>query len=163
MMLPRRRFKPAFAAPAIAAALAVLFAIELLLPEPGLPPAREAPATAAGRPDAGADAAIGQWGDTILARPLFNADRRPADVAGAATSATLPRLSAIIVVGGTRRAIFVAPGQKPVLVSEGGDIGPDRITAIAPGKVELLGPDGAVTLRLQLIPAGPAAAANPNS
>ena len=152
--------KPALGKPAFAAALSLLLAAELLLPGPAAPPAREAPAIPAATPDQGADAAILQWGGTILARPLFDASRRPAAQAGPETGFTLPRLSAIIVIGGTRSAIFAAPGQKPMLVAEGGEIGPYRLTSIAPDKVEMLGPDGTVTLHPQRMPAAPAPAAN---
>ena len=129
--------KPALGKPAFAAALSLLLAAELLLPGPAAPPAREAPAIPAATPDQGADAAILQWGGTILARPLFDASRRPADQAGPETGFTLPRLSAIIVIGG-----------------------PYRLTSIAPDKVEMLGPDGTVTLHPQRMPAAPAPAAN---
>ncbi len=154
--------KPALRKPALAAALSVLLAAELLLPGPAAAPAREAPAIVAGTPDQGTDAAILQWGGTVLARPLFNASRRPVNNTSTETGFTLPRLSAIIVIGGMRSAIFAAPGQKPMLVAEGGAIGPYRLTSIAPNKVELLGPEGAVTLHPQFMAAAPAAVANNN-
>jgi hypothetical protein len=155
--------KPALALPGIAVALTVLLAAELLLPGPGADTGRVALGIPAATPDQGADADISQWGDTILARPLFSANRRPADQPSASTDNTLPRLSAIIIIGGTRTAIFAAPGQKAQLVHQGGTINGYQLQNIAPDKVRLLGPDGAVTLRLQLIHTAPATAANANN
>jgi general secretion pathway protein N len=137
--------------PALAAALAVLFAAEWLLPGPAAPPARQPPAIPATTADTGADAAIAQWGATILARPLFNQDRRPVQPAAPDTTEPLPRLSAIIVVGGSRRAIFAASGEKPQTVAEGGAIGAYRIKTVLPDKVDLIGPNGPVTLRPQFM------------
>jgi hypothetical protein len=151
--------QPWLVKPALAAALALLFAAEWLLPGPAAAPVREPPAIPATIADNAADAGISQWGNTILARPLLNQNRRPAPQPGTATSDTLPRLSAIIVIGGTRHAIFNAAGQKPQLVAEGGEIGSYRLKTVAPDRVDLLGPNGPVTLRPQFIPAAPAATA----
>jgi hypothetical protein len=145
-----------------AGALGLLLAAEWLLPGPAAPPAREALAVPAGAPDPAGDAAIQQWGATILARPLFNSDRRPVPPAGTVVDNTLPRLSAVIVIGGIRRAVFAAPGQKPQLLVEGQTIGPYKVEAIAPDKVRLLGPDGPMTLHPQFMTATPTAMANNN-
>lgn len=149
--------------PALAGGLALLLAGELVLPGPGAAPGGVPPAMPASAPVQNNDDAIAAWGGTALARPLFNASRRPAAEASTQIDFTLPRLSAIIVTGATRRAIFAAPGQKPVMVGEGGEIGPYRITAIAPYSVQLLGPGGNLTLRLQALPPAPAVAASGNS
>ena len=138
--LPRRT------KPALAAAFLLLLAAEWLLPGPQAPALRTPPALPAATPDASADAQISQWASTALARPLFNADRRPVEQPGTESDA-LPRLSAIIITGSNRAAIFDASGQKPQIVPEGGEIDGYRLQHIAPGTVDLLGPDGPVTLR----------------
>jgi hypothetical protein len=156
------KLRGSFGMPALAAALGVILAAELLLPGPAAPPARVAPALAEGTPDQIADATISQWGATILARPLFNQTRRPVPVASTGTSNLLPRLSAIIVIGNSRRAVFATPGQKPQILGTGETIGPYTLDAIAPDKVELHGPDGTMTLRPQFLTTAPATVANNN-
>jgi len=60
----------------------------------------------------------------------------------------LPRLAGLVITGHARRAIFASlDGQRPVVVSEGGQLGPFTVTAIQPGEVELTGPAGAHRLR----------------
>lgn len=142
------RYAP-YARPALAGLLLMLFAAEWLIPGPAAPGARLAPAIPTAVADAAADAAIGQWGDTALARPLFSPSRRPAAQAGTDTDGSLPRLSAIIITAGGKSAVFAADGQKPQVVAEGGEIGGYRLQSIAPDKVDMLGPDGAITLRPQ--------------
>lgn len=149
--------------PALAGGLALLLAGELVLPGPDAAPGGMAPAVPVSAPVQSNDDAVAAWGATTLARPLFSASRRPSAVASTQTGFTLPRLSAIIVSGAVRRAIFAAPGQKPVTVGEGGEIGPYRITAIAPYNVRLLGPEGNVTLRPQALPPAQVAVAGSNS
>jgi hypothetical protein len=147
--------------PALAAALSLLLAAELLLPGPAMPTAREAPAVTAGSPDQIADASISQWGSTILARPLFNQTRRPVQVASTDAGNVLPRLSAVIVIGNSSRAVFATPGQKPQILGVGESIGPYRVDSIAPDKVVLHGPDGTLTLHPQfLTPASATVATN---
>lgn len=152
MTLPPRAIQ------AMAGTMVLLLACEWLLPGPGgIAPIRMPmiPATAAD-----SDAAIGQWGDNVLARPLFYPDRQPVSDAGAGTDASLPRLSAIIIIGGTRAAVFSADGQKPQVVPAGSSIGGYRLEQITPSSVQLLGPDGALTLHPQfLTPTGTAAPA----
>ncbi len=149
------------AMPALAAALFLLFATEWLLPDASAPPLRLPPALPAATADINVDTSIVQCGNTILARPLLNPDRRPARQPGMTVDNTLPRLSAIIVIGGTRHAIFAASGEKPQLVAEGSEISGFRLKTVAPDKVDLLGPDGLVTLRPQFISAVPAAGGAP--
>ena len=86
---------------------------------------------------------------TILARPLFNENRRPASVAAVQTAATpeepVPRLSGIMVTANVRRAIFEVK-DKPVAGGIGSPVGAYRIIAIAPSLVTLQGPAGIQTL-----------------
>jgi len=152
---------PKLAKPALAAGLALLLAAELTLA--GSPPAatRAALSIPPGKPDQVDAAAIDRWGDTVLARPLFTASRRPGAPPGADIVTVLPRLSAVIVVGGVRRAVFVAAGEKSQVIGEGETIGSYTLKAIGPDSVVLIGPNGQVTQRPQFIT--PGAAANTSS
>jgi hypothetical protein len=86
-----------------------------------------------------------RWADTVLARPLFSADRRPENMAtGHRTAFT--RLAGIIISGGSRSAIFATDGQKPAVVSEGGEIAGYRLQHISYDSVELVGSTGTLTL-----------------
>jgi len=140
------------ALPLLACTLLLLLAAEWLLPGPAALDWQPSPAIPVAVADISTDANIAAWTSTILARPLLSPSRRPAAQPGAAVSDILPRLSAIIVIGGTRHAIFAAAGQKPQLVAQGGEIGVYRIQTVAPDKVDLLGPNGPVTLKPQFIP-----------
>jgi hypothetical protein len=142
--------------PGLAGLLLLVLAAEWLLPGTTAPMVPRSPAIPSTMADSTSDADIAQWSSTILARPLLSLSRRPAPVAGADASNSLPRLSAIIVIGGTRRAIFADSGQKPQLVSEGGEIGDYRVKTVAPDRVDVLGPGGPMTLKPQFIPAAPA-------
>jgi general secretion pathway protein N len=148
-MIPRFRL----ALPLLACTLLLLLAAEWLLPGPAALAWQPHPTIPVAVADTSTDANITAWTSTILARPLLSPSRRPAPQPGTAVSETLPRLSAIIVIGGTRHAIFAASGQKPQLVAQGGEIGVYRIETVAPDKVDLLGPNGPVTLKPQFIPA----------
>jgi hypothetical protein len=141
--------------PALATAFGLLFAAELLLPGPAAQTPHESLVIPPTAPDETANANISQWGNTALARPLFNADRRPVSTANTDADGALPRLSAIIVTGRTSSAIFSASGQKPQVVREGDEIDGYRIEAIAPDGVKLTGPDGLVTLHPQFETDGP--------
>ncbi len=103
-------------------------------------------------PAASADP-VGAWTTAILARPLFNPDRRPE----AATSSTPkaerhgepPRLAGILVSTGRSQAIF-APGDgedRSIVAVEGSVIGGWKVTAIHAGDVQLSGPDGTRIVR----------------
>jgi hypothetical protein len=94
-----------------------------------------------------ADPDVQGWTQTILARPLFNPDRRPSGVAGG--NAGLPRLSAILIGRGMACAIFAADGQKPLVVQPGGLVDGDRVRSISADQVVLLTAAGLVTLRPQ--------------
>ena len=126
----------------LAALLAVTLLLELLAgPESGEdiplpPPAAPAPPPAA--PDAAGDPA--GLVQTILARPLFSLNRRPAatpDGSAAATSDTLPRLAGVIVGPGGGRAIFAPAEGRPLVLPEGGHIGRYLVRSIVPGQVTL--------------------------
>ena len=88
----------------------------------------------------------------ILARPVFSQTRRPKEEPGqpapaaAAPAAGLPRMSAILINGETRSAIFDSNGKTTVL-SEGGRLGAFTIQSIEPQKVTLIGPDGKRVVR----------------
>ena len=149
--------QPRAVMPALAAMLTLLLAVEWMLP--GAPPQHIAPAIPEAGPDVGTDAAVGQWADTILARPIFNPDRRPvalADSSGSDAAEPTPHLTGIIIVGGVSRAVFSTPGAKPVLVGPGGAVGGYQLKEIKARSVSLLGPDGGITtLTLQILAAAP--------
>jgi hypothetical protein len=87
----------------------------------------------------------------ILARPLFNPNRRPPEAArqGEASVGELggERLSGIVVEADRRLAIFAVAGTKPQTLGEGDTVAGWRIENIAPGEVSLSGPGGVQTLR----------------
>jgi general secretion pathway protein N len=149
--------------PALAAVLALLVIIECLLPGARPRSGDRLAAIPATAPDGAADAIVNQWGDTTLARPLFHPDRRPVAAAAANTDGSLPRLSAIIIIGTTPAAVFAADGQKPQVVGAGGMIGGYRLQRIDSNAVELLGPQGELTVRPQFLtpPAQPQTATTP--
>jgi hypothetical protein len=89
------------------------------------------------------------WVATVLARPLFSPDRRPAaDAASVAGSSLpgLPRLAGILVGPFGRSAIFAADGSKPIVVQEGGRVGAYTVRSIEMTQVRIVGPDGAQVL-----------------
>lgn len=134
---------------ALALALAALLAAEAILPvapRAGRPlhdaVVAPAPPSPAARSPAGRVR-------IILARPLFRADRRPVALAATAPVRRLPRLSAIIIARGDRRAIFAGRSGKAIVIGTGGRVGGYRLDAIAADRVSLIGPDGRITLRPQ--------------
>ncbi len=135
--------------PALAAGLALLFAAEWLLPGAGPSEGDGPPAIPAAPANAGSDAAINQWAATMLARPLFDASRRPEAAPASVTDDLPPHLTAIIINGAGRYAVFSASGEKPQDVPEGGGIGGYLVKTIAADRVQLLGPGGPLTLRPQ--------------
>ncbi len=148
------------ALPGLAGMLGLMLAAEWLA-GPAPVAIRQPLAPPASTPQAAMDDEISQWANTVLARPLFNESRRPDD-SGAAQGTGMARLSAIIISGGSRSAIFAADGQKPQIVPEGGEIDGYKLTHISADAVELTGPSGALTLHPQFPaaaqPAPPAAA-----
>ena len=94
------------------------------------------------------------WFNEILARPLFNPDRRPieAGVRG------LPRLTGIVVAGSQRVAIFAGPSNgRPVLAQAGAHIGAYEVRSIADEGVTVVGPTGTSLVRPAFAPARPTA------
>lgn len=91
---------------------------------------------------------------TTLARPLFNATRRPApanadDGANDRDLADM-RLTGIVTEPHRRVAIFARAGGKALAVKEGEEVDGWRVEAIAPRKVSLSGPGGTKTLQPKL-------------
>jgi hypothetical protein len=136
---------------------------ELAAPSDAPSAAQPTQAPAADRTDA--------WVATILARPLFSADRRP-PIDEATTDAAVvpdasPRLAGVLVSPAGKTAIFADPtGGKPIVVREGGRIGAYTVRAIEAGQVTLTGPQGVQVLRPAFAPGSagpgsPAAAAPP--
>lgn len=79
----------------------------------------------------------------ILARPLFAAARRPTAALAAPTPppVSLPRLTAILVNGGSRSAIFAVAGEaRPLVVHEGARVGDHVVQSIEASQVTLSGP-----------------------
>jgi hypothetical protein len=110
-------------------------------------------------------AALQNWTNTLLARPLFSPGRRPAAVA--AISETLPPLSAIVISGTGAVAIFTDDEGMPVNVRIGGEIAGYKVAFIGPNMVRLAGPVGDETMHLQFAQgptgSGAALAAQPSS
>lgn len=134
---------------AIAAGLSLILTVELLPSHPLRPVLKLHDPVAASPSASAARHAVADWARLILARPLFRADRRPVPVAGKEPDKGLPRLSAIIVARGDRRAIFAGHGGKSLTLAEGGRIGAYRLDTIMADRISLLGPDGRITLRPQ--------------
>lgn len=141
---------PRLAAYGAALLLAAVVTAESLQPAPApvrgsgteLPlPSPVRPIVAAGAPD---DAPLQSWVETILARPLFSRDRRPADAPAASAAAPdLPRLTGVAVSPAGRQAIFAAAaGGKPLVASVGDHVAGYVVQAIEPGAVTILGPGG---------------------
>ena len=87
--------------------------------------------------------------EAMLARPLFtpgralpHGDHTPALEPGAP-----PRLTGLIVAEQHGRAIFAGSDGKPVVLGEGGRLGPFTVVAVRPDGVELAGPPGIRMLR----------------
>ncbi len=106
---------------AACAGLLVIIAAEWAIPQPRVTAPAPAPLhlAANGAPDE--DKSTDDWAETINARPLFVASRRPAKNQGGGrlSSATgLPRLAGIMITPYGKRAIFMPDGGKPVVVKE---------------------------------------------
>lgn len=146
----------------LAAVLALGVAVEVAWPAADAPTAAAAAAAtvaaavAAAEPD-------GAWAAVALARPLFNADRRP--VAGPAASVATalrqepPRLTGILLMPQGSHAIFAGDGDHATIAGEGTRLGAWQVVAIRAGEVQLSGPDGSRTVRPSYSNAPPAAVA----
>ena len=136
----------------VAVALAALIAIELFVPAGGdtETAAPQTAQTAEATPPADTQSPA-EYAGTILARPLFRADRHPyvtndQDVSTAPID--LPRLAGILLASDLKRAIFAPDGSdKPIVVSEGESVGSWRVQEIAPDSVTMTGPDGTRRIR----------------
>ncbi|MBV8576664.1 MAG: hypothetical protein JOZ58_16730 [Acetobacteraceae bacterium] len=99
--------------------------------------------------------------NTILARPLFSPNRRPA-ASGARSVSGLPRLAGIVVTGSRRTAIFAAPpGGKLVVADEGTRIGAYDVKGISEAGVTVVGPEGTTVLRPMFDAASPPSGKTP--
>jgi hypothetical protein len=109
------------------------------------------------------------WKADILARPLIYPGRRapapaPAIADRNAQSDPPPRLTGVIVGPAARHALFTTgPGAKPVIVDEGGRIGPYTVRSILSNQVLVDGPGGIQSLQPTYEGAEPSAAPNPPS
>ncbi len=88
--------------------------------------------------------------ERMLARPLFNQNRRPptgtSDLIADAPK-TLPRLTGVVVSPAGSFAIFASiEAGKPIVVREGDQVGAAVIEAVAAGEVTLRGPEGILVL-----------------
>ncbi len=135
----------------LALTLAALIRWELTSPPaPAMPAAWAGPAVSSRAPLL--DATVQQerlaaMASSILRRPLFRADRRPAPAA-VPDAPPLPRLSGIVVTASARWAIFDGGRDgKPVVAAEGESFGPVRVARIGAQEVVMIGPDGARVLR----------------
>ncbi len=123
-------------------------------PQEDVVPARS-PATAVTAPPEPGEISTREWVATVLARPLFSPDRRPAvatATAGAGLSG-LPRLTGIMVGPFGRSAIFAADSHKPIIVQEGARIAAYTVKTIDAAEVRVVGPDGMRVLHPAFEPA----------
>lgn len=140
-------------------AFAGIVAAELTAPQApqtsaaGAAPSRPQPLPPAARTEARTPDAV--MVETILARPLFAATRRPpARGGGPAPDSSLSdtRLAGIVTEPGRRFAVFAPSGGKPMTVGEGDMVGAWRVDSITPVAVKLSGPDGTKTLEPKIDP-----------
>jgi general secretion pathway protein N len=113
----------------------------------GIVPLRHAPLARARAPTEDPVDHTDAWVQHILARPLFSKNRRPTPVVaragGDTVLASLPRLTGVLVGPFGRSAIFASDsGGKPMVIVEGGTLGPYTVQAIEPGRVTVAGPEG---------------------
>lgn len=146
---------------AMAAALSCIIALEAATWRKPVPASPVRPTKAAVpnlAPSAAGPDPHEDWFNQILARPLFNPDRRPIEsgVRG------LPRLTGIVVAGAQRVAIFAGPSNgRPVLAQAGAHIGAYEVRSIADEGVTVVGPTGTSLVRPAFDPARPAATQAP--
>jgi hypothetical protein len=142
-LLPPALLSAAFLCAAITEMLATPVAVHVA-------PPRIARASAAVAPVRAAD--TGHEGETILARPLFTANRRPAAAkTGTVATKTPPRLSAILI-SSSGKAVLFDDGGKPLIVHEGGRAGPYVVMSISADRIGVMSPEGQRTLRPTPIP-----------
>jgi hypothetical protein len=91
---------------------------------------------------------VAAWTEAMLARPLFNPDRRPVPATRAGTGkSTLPRLAGTIRADRGALAIFQPTGGKPIVVGRGGVVADWTVSDITDGEVILLRGGSTTTLR----------------
>jgi hypothetical protein len=138
----------------IAVLLSAILVAEILAEPPpeaeiaGASASRLAASPPAMRPEPAAG--IDQMIATILARPLFNASRRPAasaDAPAANTGLDNTRLAGIVTEAGRRFAVFAPMGAKALVVKEGDTVNGWHVDSISPSEVALTGPGGTTTLQ----------------
>jgi general secretion pathway protein N len=131
---------------ALGAALAAALHAGLAEDPAGITSPPSTPPTAhAAEPDADppVENPVDAWVTTILARPLFEPDRRPPSPRSVPVEVELPRLIGVMVSPASRVAIFAgATGGKPLVVAEGGQVGGHVVQSIRPGEATLAGPRG---------------------
>jgi hypothetical protein len=137
----------------IAVVLAAILAWELLSPPNDLPvsaAARADPVQVRQVAEPDLDI-LSDVAKTLLARPLFSPDRRPAPPIAAVVAAgagdDVPRLAAVIVGPAGGRAIFDDGSGHPRIAAEGDSVGHFKVGAIAPGQVSLTASEGERVLR----------------
>lgn len=141
----------------VAVALGALIAAELFMPsgndtDTAAVPAAQVAENAATQADSQSPA---DYAGAILARPLFRADRQPYatnDQDLSTAPVDLPRLAGILMSSDLKRAIFAPDGSdKPIVVSEGENVGSWRVQEIAPDSVTMTGPDGTRRIRPKFV------------
>ena len=137
---------PALLAVLVLEAAWVLHGLAGLAEVEGAPPLPVPPAVVA-RPAAPQRTPVNV--EAMLARPLFTPDRAPfrRDRAPAPVLAAPPRLTGLIVAERHGKAIFAGPDGKPIVLGEGGRLGPFTVMAVRPDGVELDGPPGVRMIR----------------
>lgn len=136
---------------ALAAVASVLLAGALALelrPGDAVPDASPKPSVPSGPRNAALAEAppVAAWTEAMLARPLFNPDRRPVPATHAGKS-TIPRLAGTIRANPGALAIFQPAGGKPFVVGRGGVVADWTVSDIADGEVVLLRGGSKTTLR----------------
>jgi hypothetical protein len=149
------------AAIAVAAGLAGVVYSELqgfTEPGAGAAPGRPPASAAVAFPAPGREEAAQGWGATALGRPLFSADRRPAQAAEvtAAKTAQDMRLTGVIAGPFGRRAILVVAGNaKPVVVEAGDRVGGTVVREIGNVQVVVEADGDVRTLAMPFMTAAP--------
>jgi hypothetical protein len=112
-------------------------------PARAAPPAQSGPASLTEPPNQRE-----AWFRTVVSRPLFSPDRRPASVETHEVVHGLPRLTAIIMTDSRRSAIFASPlGGHATVVEVGSHIGDYEVRDIADAGVTVVGPEGTTLVR----------------
>ena len=130
--------------------------VEVRVPAPALPVARQPPAPLRDHQP--------EWVMAMLARPLFNLSRRPANRARTeAASEDLPRLTGLVISPSGSRAIFVPPSGPAVVARAGDRIGKYVVKSITERDVTLAGPGGDRVIRPTFAKQEPVSAPAPSA